>query len=518
MTSKYFFTLALIGGGASLASLAQVGCGGSSGNTATGGGTTSTHTLTHTTSTTSATATGGGGAGGGSTGHDPSTATPIVENSSTMATLVDAMTSDWYTFDGKAGDRLYLAAQATQLQTEKTGFDATVTQTTMVLTGADMNVMMPLTYQAGEWPQFGQDAILYVQLPADGAYYLGVQDCNGLFSSGCNPVADITSFDYTLTVALTSKLTVPETVAAATNTGMTANADTLTYKVASGTQYYPSSFGGDFPASAGATQVFSFTPPTASAAAAGARSRAEFYVQPKGSFQGGDLSAANVTIWATDSSGTKIISQADQVNYPTSSTAYTPLEFSLPYTAGNQYYIFVKDDATPASAMTDFYFIDHYLNPLIDVAEAECPTCQGTNDTPATAQGLTGQGTTKTLFTVDGSISAPATASKPDVDWFSFPVPNGVTQYAYQCDSMRTGSGVGGFEIQLFSSAAAMASPIGANFASATETPTTDISSGNYAALPSGVTTGSTMYMQLTGATQSATVTGTQYRCYVFFQ
>jgi hypothetical protein len=77
MTSKYFFTLALIGGGASLATLAQVGCGGSSGNTATGGGTT-THTLTHTNSTTT-TATGTGGAGGGSTGHDPSTATPIVE-------------------------------------------------------------------------------------------------------------------------------------------------------------------------------------------------------------------------------------------------------------------------------------------------------------------------------------------------------------------------------------------------------------------------------------------------------
>ena len=65
------------------------------------------------------------------------------------------------------------------------------------------------------------------------------------------------------------------------------------------------------------------------------------------------MSAANVTVWATDSTGTKIISQADQVNYPTTATAYTPLEFSLPYTAGNQYYIFVKDDATPASAQTE---------------------------------------------------------------------------------------------------------------------------------------------------------------------
>ena len=56
-----------------------------------------------------------------------------------------------------------------------------------MLTGSDMNVSMPLTYQDDGWPDFSQDATIYVQLPTTGAYYLGVQDCNGLFSSGLQP-------------------------------------------------------------------------------------------------------------------------------------------------------------------------------------------------------------------------------------------------------------------------------------------------------------------------------------------
>ena len=54
-------------------------------------------------------------------------------------------------------------------------------------------------------------------------------------------------------------------------------------------------------------------------------------------------SCASPTIWATDSTGNVIISSLDQNNYLTNSTTYSLLEFSLPVTLGNQYYLFVKN-------------------------------------------------------------------------------------------------------------------------------------------------------------------------------
>ncbi|HEX4459821.1 MAG TPA: hypothetical protein VIA18_17705, partial [Polyangia bacterium] len=445
-------------------------------------------------------------------GHDPTTATPImIDGPSTSATLIDAQTSDWYTFNGTAGDRIVITAQATQLQTENTGFDPAVTSTTLLLTGADMNVQAPLTYQAGQWPSFAQDAVLYVVLPATGAYYLGVQDCNALFSSGCSSTpAQVTHFDYQLFVEHTSKLSPPEVVASATNVGTTATADPLVYKVATGTEYDSDLLGGAFPAAA-ATQVFSFMPPAAATPATGARGRAEFYVQPIGSFQGGDLSDANIKIWATDSTGTTIISSADQNNYPTSNTAYTPMQFSLPYTPGSQYYLFVQNTQTGGTPAKDFYFIDHFLNPLIDVAETEVFGAH-TDDTSATAQTLAGQGSAKTLFAIDGDISAPATAGTPDLDWFALTVPASTTQYAYQCDAARTGSGLGGFKLQLFEADGTT------SVSTMTESATTDISTPTYTNLPAASPAGSKLYLELTAATQDATVTGTQYRCFVFFQ
>ena len=260
----------MMGGGALLATLAAAGCGGKSNATGTTGTTSTTGagggtTTSTTTATTATTATTGTGGSTGS-GHDPSSATPVTENSETAGTLVDAATADWYSFSGTAGDRVLLAAYATKLQTENQGYDAAVTQTTLVLLGADMNQSSPLTYQAGQWPAFSQDAVLYVQLPTTGTYYLGVQDWTSLFSSGCgNPASGIKDFAYSVVVAQTSKLTNPDTAASSTNTGTTANADAITYKLNTGASYYSNIIDGDFPnssTSAGAVQVFSFTPPT----------------------------------------------------------------------------------------------------------------------------------------------------------------------------------------------------------------------------------------------------------------
>ncbi len=477
------------GGAGSTATSATVGSTSTSGSTSISG------------STSTSGSTGSGGAGGSVN------ATPLTLGTPEMGTYPDAQSSYVYSFSATKGDRLVIGAFAPGLDTEGVSYDATITDPTVLLYDTDGQTV--LTYQEGGFPGLSQSSIVYVQIPKTGTYYVWTQDCNGLFNSGCNDPSQITDFDYELIVEKTSALPAPELVATAQD-GTIAKAAKVVYKTTGTTgDYYDSLLGGDLQ-SATDTHVFAFKPPANTAATnTGARMRAEFYVQPIGTdVEGGDLSDANVKAWITDSTGTKIISQADQNNYPTNATSYSRLQLSAPVTLGSQYYLFVQNTQTAGSAAKDFYFIDHYLPaPLYDHAEAEKPDHSGTtNDTFATAETLTAINTT--LFTVDGDITNPAT----DIDWFSMKVPTGVTQYAYQCDAARSGSGLGGFAISLFKSDGT--TPIGTT---KTETTTTDIET-DFANLPTGVTAGSKIYMKLTAASQSATVTGTQYRCYVFFQ
>ena len=516
MTSKYFFTLALIGSGGALGALSAAGCGGG-GGTATGGSATTSKTLTHTTSS-STTSSSSGTGGTGSGNHDPANATPIMINgAATMGTLNDYKTPDFYSFTGKAGERIFI--QVTPTNISPTSFtDPTLIDPAIAL--IDSTQMNQLTYQSGSTPYSGQDAVLWVQLPADGTYYIQVDDCNGLFtnaypSNGCpNDPKGVTDFSYTLALADTSKLNSPEVLAAMTQDGTTAKADAVVYKASktAGT-YIEATLGGDFK-NATDTQVFKWIPPSDAKGAATGRPRADFYFQPiTGAMptQGGDLSDASAKAWITDMTGTTILAAANQTNY---GPMTLPLDLSIPYTPGSTYYVFVQNTQAAGSPAKDFYFITHTLNELIDFAELEVAGMH-TNDTSATAETLTAQGSAKTLFAVDGNISAPGSASMPDVDWFTFTVPAKVTMYGYQCDSARSGSGLGGFTLALFQSdgTTAIGTP-------AVETATADLYA-NPSALPAAVTPGTKMFAKLTAATQDASAmpnTGTQYRCYVFFQ
>jgi hypothetical protein len=423
--------------------------------------------------------------------------------------LVGYQTPDWYTFAGKAGERITIRVAPANL----TGFtDPTLIDPAFGLIGPDKNLQNPLTYQYGAIPYDGQVAIGFVQLPMDGNYYLQVSDCNGFFASGCpNNPAQIVDTSYDVAVLDTSMLSPPEVVAASTQDGTTAKADAVTYKAGAAAGTYVSSFvGGDWK-SATDTQVFKLALPANAKGAAGGHPRVDFYFQPIGNMQGGDLSDANAKAWITDVSGTTILSRADQSNYGSTTL---PLDLSMQFTPGSTYYLFVQNTQASGSPSKDFYFVTQATNTLLDVAELEPndPT-KHTNDTPATAEVLAPQGQNKTLFTVDGNISAPGSATTPDIDWFTFTVPAKVTQYGYQCDSRRSGSGLGNFTVALFQAdnTTAVGTP-------GTESATMDLLLNPPTALPSAVTPGSKMFFKLSAATQDAMVTGNQYRCYVFFQ
>ncbi len=171
----------------------------------------------------------------------------------------------------------------------------------------------------------------------------------------------------------------------------------------------------------------------------------------------------------------------------------------------------MKNTNAAGSKTTSFYFIDHYMNPLIDVSEKG--TTLNSHATYLTAEALTAQGTAKDFYTVDGTIAAATPIA--DVDYYSFPVPTGVTTYSLSCDSARSGSGLGGFVATLYKKDGLT------SFATATETATTDLvapAGGQGGPLPTGVAVGDTIFLEATATSQDATNTGNAYRCYVFFQ
>jgi hypothetical protein len=532
MKSKHFLSLAMIGVGLALAGMTEFGCGGGGGTGTPGSGGTTVATSSHSSAghtvsaSSSSSTTGGGsagsGTGGGTTGgHDPMSAMMLTLDMPSMATLVDTKTPDYYTFTTTvANDRLFIAAFATGLGTNFT--DPTVFEPTLALFDnvADATSGKQMTYAGASNPYQGQNAELYVEIATPGTYYLKIEDCIGMFgaASCANTAANITNFDYEILVAHPAKLNLLEVNADPTKqNGMTSGAQTVMYKLpamAKAGNYGETVIDGNFK-NATDTHVFSFTPPmdTANPNTMGTP-RAQFYVQPiNGSGmmdEGGDVSDANIKLWVTDSTGSVILSSDSQSNY----VNFNPLNFSVPVALGTQYYLFVQNTQASGSMSKDYYFIRHFYNDLIDVSEKEPATMGGMNDTAMTSETMAGQGAKHTLFTVDGHVAKAGTGAWPasDTDWYNMIIPPSVTSYGIQCDSARSGSGLNGFTAQLFQSDGTTSVGMW------TESAMTDLNSGpNYVPLPTGVSPGAKLFLQITASTQDTTDTGTQYRCYVFF-
>jgi hypothetical protein len=521
--SKHFFVLSLIAGGLAVGGVAQVGCGGGgTGGTGTGGtGGGSLTTSVHTTA--SSTGTGGGT----TTNHTFATAAPLTIGAvPVMATLVNTSTPDFYTFTGTKGQMLVLGTVAEATGTNMNTFDKTIIDTALTLYDSTMT---QIAANNDGWPTDSTDSQLYVQLPSTGTYYVQMADCNYYAKTHtevqCNdvPATGVTTFAYEIFALLTNKSGFPESNAGTSQDGTTANAVPITYKVPQGAtagEYGYYVLDGDF-ASTTSTHVFSFTPPTATKVETGARARAEFFVQPIGS-DDGDGSTSNIKIWATDMTGTTIVAQVNNLSaYTTGDTEPSdnsgPLDFSFPVVLGSPYFLFVQSTASSSTPATDYYFIQHTVGQaFIGTAELEGPTGQGMDDTYQTAQALAAPNPANPgVFAADGDISAPATATKPDIDYYKMTVPATASGGYIGCDVDRVGSGLGGFTAQLFDMTGT--NQLGSTIGPETANPTMGFN--NYTSSTGiAVTGGQAVYLRLAAATQSATNTGTAYRCFLQFQ
>jgi hypothetical protein len=509
------FVLAL-GSGCSSSSSSSSTTGGSSTTTATGTGggtTTSTTSTTNTTTTTTQTGAGGGTGGGGTGGagggagdnHDFAGAIPVDVNAAngTAATLVDAMTKDFYKFSGKKGDRLTFVARAQSLVQGGTGDDNTIVDT--VVTVYDSK-QQPIAQDDDAWPRFGRDAQLFTILPEDGDYYVSVEDCNSaLGPNHCAPADGIQTFDYELDIYTTDKLAAPEAWAGSGQDGTPAKAVEVTYKVPQGGKagaYGISIIDGSFGAK-GETHVFSFTPPKDATVDASQRPHAELWVQPISSTNG-DGSTSNVNVWVVDSANANtVIAKVQQKNYSDGDNASNgPIAMSVPVTLGNTYYLYVQSDAAQSNPTTDFYFAETYVGSFYYGTAEASPDA---NDDIAKAEALsTPANVDPGSYFIDGDISKAGT----DVDNYEMEVPADADQVSLYCSAERAGSGLRGFT----------ASILGADMKTVITTGT-EAADADFAEAGKSITAGANAkaYLVVKADQQDAAVAGTYYHCSVFF-
>ena len=441
---------------------------------------------------------GGHDGGPAGAGHTFATATTIPLDSATNArgTLVDVgTTKDYYTFQGTAGDRLVIVANAQSLAPMGTD-QATVVDTVVTLYDA---AMTQIAQNDDAWPRQGTDSELFVILPTTGTYYVTVGGCQSAFTTGCGDAAMVTMRNYEVFVAHTSMLVAHE-VNATTANATSATAAHVAYAVPMGGMtgaYGTVTLDGTF-ATAGATQVFAFTPPVDTRVDAGQRAHAEFWVQ--GNTTAGDGSTAGTHIWVTGTDGTTIVAEETSTDYATGGAAGDPPHLSVPVTLGQQYYLFVQSTATTSAGATDYYFITHFVGAFY-YGTAEAESAPGANDTIATATALTtpamaGAG----LYFVDGDL-----ASATDQDWFTIALPTGTTQFALTCEAQRVGSGVRG----LTASLATMDGTV-LTGSTITETALDAAATAAPVTIPAGTTH---LLIHVHAASQSATNTGTYYSC-----
>lgn len=438
--------------------------------------------------------------------HSFAAATPFSVGTLAPGRLVDPETPNYYMVTATADQQVVITVTTAE---PEAGGDPSVIDS--VVTVFD-STHAQIAQNNDIWPGQTTDSRVFFDAPADGVFYFTVGDCNSLGASAkCNDPQGISNFVYQVDVALVASGVAPAYAGTAQD-GTPAHAVTVPYEqdpTAATGNYSQAWISGDF-AAAGASQVFSFTPPAGAATVAGQRLYAQFFLQSNGT-DDGDGSTADVTLSVTDAVGT-VLSEADGKYYSDGLLTNAPLRLVVPVTPGQPYYLYVKSDQTTLGAK-DYYYIVHELGPSGYPLEGEGATSTGANDTMATAEFLESSA-------VDGNLPA------GDVDWFNVAIPARVSNISFQCSVARNGSGLRGFTMSgVFSSSVVeivnqppvtVTEPVSIFGPEATN-PTTDLVAGGEIPVTDDGNTFTNLYLKVTATSQDATDTGTFYECSVSF-
>ena len=382
-----------------------------------------------------------------------------------MARLGEPGDRDFYTFDGTAGQWMILSTEANP--------DGDPDMADTVITLYDSSMTM-IAENDDSQPRFDTDSEIITRLPADGTYYVMVQE----WSQWQNemPFEGGSTYTYSLSVAALN-------LDAAAVTLDAEGGDDLASAQALGYAEDTSDFGilvGDFRDDSD-VDVFSFSVPAG-------KESVRFMMMPSGADQYGSTTALN-RMWITNADGSETISR---INIAESDDPMVPRMTNMtPNLPAGDYNLFVENGGAPGA--NGFYVLKAWRFSTDNDPEAT----PDVNDDPTMAQAL--------MFADDEGTDRGYIITRigdGDTDHFSFDV-TGTDRVSVFCGSATAGSGVQGLTAAIMDSTGATVIRM------ATETPPAAVSIDEYD------TGAGSFLLRLTKTGQDSEVTGNWARCQV---
>ena len=395
--------------------------------------------------------------------------------------------ADFYKFDGTAGQAIQFVVFAQEAVDPPKTFDPAYIDSIITLYNAQME---QIAFNDDPIPQSQNDSQLTTVLPADGQYFLKINECWSNYDT-CAGTADKEFTDYTIFAFNLN----PEDLGTVADVEGSETAIDYAVNAGPGTGYYATTVYGMFDTDTD-VDVFPFTVPSDIQITTG---RTTAYVEA--TLTGTEANGSTVPqgkIWIEDGAvaGTRL-AEIDG----TKMDPQQGFTLSLPVVLNNQYKLFVEHPDGLPSGTNPFYVLTQY-NGGSNQPEAEL-LVGGTNNTRLTAEamptGMTAAG--NTAYFVSGDL-----AGADAVDWFSFDVLGvaGDKMYA-TCSGQRIGSGLRGLKFTVFRSDD---TPVAG--ATATETADANASLADPVDFPVGDTT---LWLKVEKASQEPSVLGTYYQC-----
>lgn len=440
---------------------------------------------------------GSGGSAGADGGADAGTGfdSAIALDPSTPAqgTLEVAGQVDYYSFTGNKGDWFEIDTQANP------DGDSTMVDTVITVFDASKN---QIAFNDDGLPRYrSTDSNIYLHLPADGTYYVTVQEYSTWHND--SPMKADPSFSYQLDLfpidpaQITGGNFDSDSVASPTSNDDVANAQQLEWTTNQG-----ATIGWSFGTfkDASDVDVYKFKPSATTADAGALPMIAQFSFQPSGKDGSGSTSTTG-DVWITSADGNTVIAKVDGKRMLLDGSDMVAIEPSLD--PSTEYLLWVKHPGGTAGA-NDFYMS---VNAVADENPLEAETVgDSTNDTTASAEALTPATNPNNAKVGNAFIAGHVSPAGTDKDIFAVEAKKD-DMLAITCGAEMAGSGLRGAKVTILDS-----SGMPLTNATATEMPN-KLEVGFDDANPIKAPADGTYYFQIEAASQDATVTSDFYRC-----
>ncbi|MBM4345677.1 MAG: pre-peptidase C-terminal domain-containing protein [Deltaproteobacteria bacterium] len=404
--------------------------------------------------------------------------------------LVPTDDVDWYWFEGKKGDLVILSIEAQSKGGAGAAFAADSIDTVLTVYGPDKQIY---AFNDDPVPRDNNDSQLYTVLPADGKYWVKVEECNTWVATAtnvpqgasCAKPFDKNMTNYTLYFAVLDPAKAAVVQDSEKGNDDKAANEVVYKKNQQGNYIAPLLYG--FFTDASDTDVFLFKLPAEIPVAEGKRLSASIEGFVGGPLGNGSTTSPGMVGLSSAATPAQWIALSDFSN--------DAADLSVPVTADAGYLLYVPHKGDKKGA-NDFYILVHSFGPGNPVEQKDAD-----NNAAATAEVLTSQqkdGLPK--YFVEGNLT------DKDVDHYAFSVdglPATATKIAVACAAQLDGSGIRGLSAELLDKD-------GKAFAFAAETDKVTLQIKNTTDIPKG---SKNLVLKLSFDKQDPKVSGNYYRC-----